>query len=256
MRGPSWNSNVGGMTSGPSSSTTSPSPSIRTFFFFFFLGGGGGGSPSPPSAAATSAFSPFLDRLWLRGRRLAAFATGRVGRLLIVLGRLGDDLLRLLRARRRLAALDRVAQLRPERAPDLGHDVAWVRAREARLAQQRAVLAVVNGELRALLADLAGHDRGEGQLLGDLLEPFVVVEQRARVREANLHLARLREIEAVRLQDLHDLLAHQRFLHAVELRNADPFGRGLRHRRDESAEQQREDTDRDAEGCRRHASGI
>ena len=118
---------------------------------------------------------------------------------------------------------DLAAQLLPEVAPDLRHDLARVRAREVRLAQQRAVLAVVHGDLRALLADLAGDDRGQRQLLGDLREALVVVEQRARVREADFHLARFGEIVAVRLQDLHDLLAHQRFLDAVELRDADAF---------------------------------
>jgi hypothetical protein len=111
----------------------------------------------------------------------------------------------------------------------------------------------VDGDLRALLADLPGHDRRERELLGDLLEPLVVVEERAGVRQADFHLARFREIVAVRLQDLHDLLAHQRFLHAVELGNADAFGRGPRRSREQHAGQQREATNSDAGDCRGHA---
>src|SRR6185503_9655773 len=61
MRGPSWTSSVGGMTSFVSSSTATPDSSPTFFFFFFFLGGGGASSPSPPSAAAVSPFDFDFD---------------------------------------------------------------------------------------------------------------------------------------------------------------------------------------------------
>jgi hypothetical protein len=86
-------------------------------------------------------------------------------------------------------------------------------------------------------------------------EALVVVQQRARVGEADFHLARFREIVAVRLQDLHDLLAHQRLLYAVELGHARSL-RSVRGGGETHAGQQRQATKQHAGECRRHAPAI
>ena len=161
-------SKVGGTTSGlPPRRRPLRPPCFFFFFFFFFLGAG---------AFSLAAALGRRDRLGLRLARTRAparlappsppaasgvFSSSSGDSATTFCGFLAPDGV--------LPAFDPAAQLLPEVAPDLGHDLARVRAREVRLAQQRAVLAVVHGDLRALLADLAGHDRGQRQLLGDLL---------------------------------------------------------------------------------------
>src|SRR6185436_9430906 len=99
--------------------------------------------------------------------------------------------------------------------------------RERGLAQQPPIAAVMNGDLRALLPDLAGHDHRQRELSRDLRETVVGVQQRAGGREAELHLAGLRELVAVRLERAHHRLADDDLLGAVERRNAGAFpGRG------------------------------